>query len=169
MRTCACFDESGDTCEESEGRKRKRVAQVEDGASCPPAQADGGEEEQEEAKEEQLEDELEDIEDELREAEDSDQCNSQRDALDLLDSSDGDIGDVREDLVFDLERCENDEFEKWAKECKAQDKHVYITNIITGECSCPDRSTVGYVCKHIFRALHISGKTFLDLPRSVTD
>jgi uncharacterized Zn finger protein len=50
-----------------------------------------------------------------------------------------------------------------------QREHVHTVDLSTGECTCPDRVMVGFVCKHIFRALQERGLKFTDLPQRVLD
>ena len=49
------------------------------------------------------------------------------------------------------------------------DNSTYVTNISSGTCTCPDRVVVGFVCKHLFRALELAGKGFDSLPKSVRE
>ena len=132
--------------------------------TTPPTEQD------EDAKEEQRADELEAIEDEMRDAEDILDAGLEQDVCDALNGEvskhkDDDDGAVEE---LTMEEGEKNLFEEWLKRCRDTKQHVYVTNISTGECTCPDQATVGYVCKHLFRGLHLAGKTMLDLPSSVT-
>ena len=65
--------------------------------------------------------------------------------------------------------CETDEsFEGYLRKMD-RDHSYYLTNIVLGTCSCPDRVVVGFICKHLFRALQNAGKDINSLPKSVTE
>jgi hypothetical protein len=50
-----------------------------------------------------------------------------------------------------------------------ENNRTYITNIVDGTCSCPDRVMVGFICKHLFRAVHEAGKDISCLPKSILE
>mmetsp|Transcript_30804 Transcript_30804/g.51813 ORF Transcript_30804/g.51813 Transcript_30804/m.51813 type:complete len:152 (-) Transcript_30804:66-521(-) len=64
---------------------------------------------------------------------------------------------------------EEEAYKAWLQDCVRERKHVYTVDLSTGDCTCPDRVMVGFVCKHIFRALQERGKGFADLPKGVLD
>ena len=159
-----------------QGNKRKRVVEEEENlvaGECSVAAGGDLEDvavEENDKKEQELQHELEDIEEDLREEEEMIQQSLEED---LMGAMRGEVSNIREeesgDAGLDLHQGEKEQFERWVEDCKKKQEHVYITNVVTGECSCPDQSTVGYVCKHLFRALQLSGKTMLDLPSSVVN
>ena len=148
----SCFPQGEISGHDREGKKRKREQDEEQdedqnltNTSCPPEQGQSDEE----AKEEHLADELEDIEDELRDADDNLHAGLEQDLSDALNGEvpnlkDDDEGVVEEEL--NMERGEKNLFEEWVKQCRERHQHVYITNIITGECTCPDQATYSGIC-----------------------
>ena len=50
-----------------------------------------------------------------------------------------------------------------------ENERTYITNIVDGTCSCPDRVMVGFICKHLFRAVHEAGKEISCLPKTILE
>jgi hypothetical protein len=64
---------------------------------------------------------------------------------------------------------EEEAYKAWLQHCVRKRKHVYSVDLSTGDCTCPDRVMVGFVCKHIFRALQERGKGFADLPKGALD
>ena len=123
--------------------------------------------------EDEMEDTLEEIEAELREAQEEDEAAFERDVDGMLegDTSGAPAPQAGEDAsaAEELAAGESSTFQEWVRRCQQEHRHCYATDILTGRCTCPDNSTVGYICKHLFRGLQISGKTMRDLPSSVVN
>eukprot|EP00959_Pyramimonas_sp_CCMP1952_P044566 931087-Pyramimonas_sp.AAC.1 len=73
-----------------------------------------------------------------------------------------------EDEKGDPEEEYNKHFREYVQQLECT-KRTHETNIVLGTCTCPDREVVGFVCKHLFRALELSGKDINSLPRHVTE
>ena len=121
--------------------------------------------------EDEMEETLEDFEEHLLEVEEEKQAALERDLDKVLNGDNSSTLLADEDVGEDdkEEEGESTTFQGWLKRCVEEQRHFYLTNIHTGECACPDRSMVAYICKHLMRGLHMSGNTMMDLPWSVVN
>ena len=157
---------------EKKGEKKKKKTKKVDEGDDPQWSADVelDDEEQNDLMEEKRQNELEDIEADLRAEEEQAQQtldNNLDEALQGTTTSFGDDEQVR--VETDVEEDEMKTFETWSVTCREAKRHFYLTNTNTGHCTCPDHTTVGYICKHLFRGLLMCGKTMRDLPSTVTN
>jgi len=63
---------------------------------------------------------------------------------------------------------DGESFEEFLKTLGEKER-TNITNIVDGTCSCPDRVMVGFICKHLFRAVHEAGKEISYLPKTILE
>lgn len=157
---------------EKKGEKKKKKTKKVDEGDDPQwsAEVELDDEEQNDLMEEQRQNELEDIEADLRAEEEQAQQkldNNMDEALQGTTTSFEDDEQVR--VETEVEEDETRTFETWSVTCREAERHFYLTNTNTGHCTCPDHTTVGYICKHLFRGLQICGKTMRDLPSTVTN
>jgi hypothetical protein len=157
---------------EKKGEKKKKKTKKVDEGDDPQwsAEVELDDEEQNDLMEEERQNELEDIEAELRAEEEQAQQtleNNIDEAFQGTTTSFEDDEQVRAET--DVEEDETRTFETWSVTCREAERHFYLTNINIGHCTCPDHTTVGYICKHLFRGLQMCGKTMRDLPSTVTN